>query len=108
MAQSLIGRPKVLLLDEPTSALDLRHQLIVMNLAQDYTRKTGAITLFVAHDLTLTSRYGDRILLLQGEGAGFDSQEVLRPEPLEEVYQVGVSLQATQMGFLSVIPTKPL
>ena len=71
MAQSLIGRPKVLLLDEPTSALDLRHQLIVMNLAQDYTRKTGAITLFVAHDLTLTSRYGDRILLLQGEGAGF-------------------------------------
>ena len=110
MAQSLIGRPKVLLLDEPTSALDLRHQLIVMNLAQDYTRRTGAITLFVAHDLTLTSRYGDRILLLQGgKVRAFDSpQEVLRPEPLEEVYQVGVSLQATQMGFLSVIPTKPL
>ena len=110
MAQSLIGRPKVLLLDEPTSALDLRHQLIVMNLAQDYTRKTGAITLFVAHDLTLTSRYGDRILLLQGgKVRAFESpQEVLRPEPLEEVYQVGVSLQATQMGFLSVIPTKPL
>ena len=101
MAQSLIGRPKVLLLDEPTSALDL---------AQDYTRRTGAITLFVAHDLTLTSRYGDRILLLQGgKVRAFDSpQEVLRPEPLEEVYQVGVSLQATQMGFLSVIPTKPL
>ena len=59
---------------------------------------------------TLTSRYGDRILLLQGgKVRAFDSpQEVLQPEPLEEVYQVGVSLQATQMGFLSVIPTKPL
>lgn len=110
MAQSLIGRPKVLLLDEPTSALDLRHQLIVMDLAQKYTRETGAVTLFVAHDLTLSSRYGDRILLLQGGRvrAFAVPQEVLKPQPLEEVYQVGVSLETTQMGFLSVIPTRPL
>ncbi len=110
MAQSLIGRPKVLLLDEPTSALDLRHQLIVMDLAQAYTRRTGAITLFVAHDLTLTSRYGDRILLLSGgKIKALDvPQKVLCPDLLEEAYQVGVSLQDTPMGFLSVIPTKPL
>jgi len=51
MAQSLISKPKVLLLDEPTSALDIRHQLIVMNLAQKYTRETGAATIFIVHDL---------------------------------------------------------
>ena len=53
MAQAFVSRPKVLLLDEPTSALDLRHQLVVMDLARKYTQETGAITLFVVHDLML-------------------------------------------------------
>lgn len=64
MAQALVSRPRVLLLDEPTSALDLRHQLEVMEIAQRYTRQTGAITLVVLHDLALAARYSDQIFLL--------------------------------------------
>lgn len=110
MAQSLISRPKVLLLDEPTSALDLRHQLIVMNLAQQYTQTTGAVTIFVVHDLMLASRYGTNLLLLhQGKIKAFGKvEQVLQPELLESVYNVEISVERTKNGFLNAIPIKPL
>lgn len=110
MAQSLISRPRVLLLDEPTSALDLRHQLIVMNLAQKYTQDTGAVTIFVIHDLMLASRYGTNLLLLhKGRIKAFDkAEQVLQPELLEAVYHVEISVEHTKNGFLNAIPVKPL
>ncbi len=101
MAQSMISKPKVLLLDEPTSALDLRHQLIVMNLAQKYTKETGAVTIFVVHDLMLASRYGANLLLLNdGKIKVFDTAEkVLKPEMLESVYGVKISVERTKTDF---------
>lgn len=110
MAQSMISKPKVLLLDEPTSALDLRHQLIVMNLAQKYTKETGAVTIFVVHDLMLASRYGANLLLLNdGKIKAFDTAEkVLKPEMLESVYGVKISVERTKNGFLSAVPIEPI
>lgn len=110
MAQSMISKPKVLLLDEPTSALDLRHQLIVMNLAQKYTKETGAVTIFVVHDLMLASRYGANLLLLNdGKIKVFDTAEkVLKPEMLESVYGVKISVERTKNGFLSAVPIEPI
>ncbi len=110
MAQSLISKPKVLLLDEPTSALDLRHQLIVMNLAQKYTRENDAVTIFVVHDLMLASRYGEKLLLLhEGRVKAFGAAEtVLKPELLESVYHVEISVERTKHRFLNVIPVKPI
>lgn len=110
MAQSLISKPKVLLLDEPTSALDLRHQLIVMDIAQKYTRETGAVTIFVVHDLMLASRYGERLLLLQkGKVRAYGkAQDVLKEELIEEIYKVEVSVEETKNGFLNVVPIRPI
>ncbi|MBN2984206.1 MULTISPECIES: ABC transporter ATP-binding protein [Cohnella] len=110
MAQSFVSRPRVLLLDEPTSALDLRHQLIVMDLAKEYTRKTGAITIFVVHDLMLASRYSDRMLLLdEARVKAHDTPEnVLVPEVLQSVYNVKVSVEKTSLGYLNVVPVAPL
>lgn len=110
MAQSLISKPKVLLLDEPTSALDLRHQLIVMDLAQKYTRETGAVTIFVVHDLMLAARYAGNLMLINNGGINaFDRAEnVLRPELLEKVYGVEISVEKTKNGFLSAIPIRPI
>jgi len=110
MAQSLISKPKVLLLDEPTSALDLRHQLIVMDIAQKYTRETGAVTIFVVHDLMLASRYGERLLLLQkGKVRAYGkARDVLKEELIEEIYKVEVSVEETKNGFLNVVPIRPI
>jgi len=41
MAQTLVSKPKILLLDEPTSALDIRHQLQVLDLAREYTTENN-------------------------------------------------------------------
>lgn len=110
MAQSMISRPKVLLLDEPTSALDLRHQLIVMNLAQEYTKKWDVVTIFVVHDMTLASRYGEQILVLhQGKVHSFGNVEsVLTPELIAEVYGVKARVSTTEEGFKTVLPVTPL
>lgn len=110
MAQSLISKPKVLLLDEPTSALDLRHQLIVMDIAKKYTEENDAVTIFVVHDLMLAARYGQKLMMLHHGGVkAYDTAEnVLKSELLEEIYKVETSVERTKCGFLNVVPIKPI
>jgi iron complex transport system ATP-binding protein len=108
MAQALISNPKVLLLDEPTSALDLKHQLQVLDIAQEYTKKTGALTFLVIHDLSLVARYSDCILLLnRGEIAGNGTpDEILETNLLEKVYQVEVDISKSNEGYITVTPVR--
>lgn len=106
MAQALISNPKILLLDEPTSALDLKHQLQVMEIAKDYTKKTGAITILVLHDIALATRYSDQLLLLH-EGYSLKQgniQDVLQPEILEKVYEVRLDVSKSEKGYITITP----
>lgn len=110
LAQSFIARPKVLMLDEPTSALDMKHQLVVMDKVKEYTEKTGAITIFVVHDLILAARYSNYMLLLNENKIMKQGtpREVLLPKLLEEVYGVSVHVEENAIGQFSVIPQSPL
>ena len=106
MAQSIVSKPKVLLLDEPTSALDLRHQIEVLDIAKNYCAENGAIALVVMHDLSLVSRYSDTVLLLDGgivlrHGS---PGEVMQKELLEKVYGVEVEVSTTKTGYKTVTP----
>ena len=109
MAQSLIGKPKVLLLDEPTSALDLRHQLIVMGLAKKYTKEQDVVTIFVVHDLMLASRYGEDLLVLHdGSVYAYDKAEkILTPELIAKVYVVDSRVIDLPEGYQIVLPLAP-
>ncbi|MCF4165857.1 heme ABC transporter ATP-binding protein [Zavarzinia compransoris] len=58
-------RARYLLLDEPTASLDPAHQLAVMTLARDLSRR-GLGVLAVLHDLGLAASVCDRLVVMAG------------------------------------------
>ncbi len=106
IARALAQEPEVLLLDEPTSSLDLRHQLEVLDLVKEET-DDGISVVMAMHDLNLTLRYSEKIVMLNG-GRIFAAggEEVLTPENIESVY--GVKVDITQeSGRPMIIPERP-
>ncbi len=110
IAKALAQGCRHLLLDEPTNHLDIRYQHEVLSLI----RSIGTTSVVVLHDLNLASRYCDRLVLLQKGRvvATGTCDEVLRPEVLEPVYEIGVRCiddhDGRQLLFrpLSAVPTK--
>lgn len=110
LAQAFVSEPRLLLLDEPTSALDIRHQLVVMQTVSNYCKKTGAIALFVLHDLMLAARYSDYVLLLnQGGVYGFDKPEsLINSQTIDPLYRIESIIESNSRGFTTLTPVKPL
>ncbi len=63
LARALATQAPVLLADEPTAALDPRHQLTVMAMLHHAAHAGGAV-LAIMHDLTLASRFADRVVVM--------------------------------------------
>jgi len=78
-----------LLADEPTSAMDPKHQLETMHALQELAYRGVGIAL-VAHDLSLSTQFADRAIVLDREG-GVHSQgavgDVLTPFILSKVFE---------------------
>jgi iron complex transport system ATP-binding protein len=93
IALALAQQPKVLLLDEPTSFLDIQHQLEVMHLLRRLNRE-GMTVVAVLHDLVLAGRFADRVIALRQGRVAFDGPplQVLRPEPLQHVFSVPMTV----------------
>jgi iron complex transport system ATP-binding protein len=81
------GKPRWLLLDEPVSALDIGHQLVVMQIAQDFARAGGGV-IAVMHDLNLTAMFANHVTLLhQGQvKASGSPQAVFSDDNLSDCY----------------------
>lgn len=85
---------QTLLLDEPTSMLDPLHQHTTLQATRTFA-EGGAAVMVILHDLNLAARYCDQLLLLdQGRACLLGSPaEVLRAEPLREVFGLEVLIQ---------------
>jgi zinc transport system ATP-binding protein len=84
---ALLGRPTVLLFDEPTAGVDEPGEVRLYEMIHALQQERGMTLLLISHELSLVSRYADRVLCLGHEPPWQGPpEEVLTPEILAEVY----------------------
>jgi iron complex transport system ATP-binding protein len=90
LARGIVRMPPMVILDEPTSNLDVRHQLEVTRILSELPRQKNMIIVMISHDINITAKYADRIIMLNGGTiyAVGTPQEVLTKENLRKVYGV--------------------
>jgi zinc/manganese transport system ATP-binding protein len=87
LAQTLIGRPRLLLLDEPLISLDPHHQRVVVELAKSLQAELGIAVLFSAHELNPLLGALDRVLYLgSGHAALGTVDDVITGPVLSRLY----------------------
>ena len=64
IAMALLFTPDLVIMDEPTSALDVVAQRSLLRQIKDLQDRLGFATIFVTHDISLASRYSDRVLVM--------------------------------------------
>jgi iron complex transport system ATP-binding protein len=125
IAMALAQKTRFILLDEPTAHLDFRHQLQLLDLLKQL-RSIGLGILIVLHDLSLTARLADTVVLLgkpkttNTQAPPNDTQpsivarsgdpaEVFDSETLRQVYDVDVAIfKDAATGMVSYMPAKPV
>ncbi len=104
-AQTLTREPSVLLLDEPTNSLDLQHELEILEIVTKITKEKGIATLITLHDLSLSARFADKLIVLK-EGkivAKGKPENVLTETLIRDVYCVNAKILKEE-GFIQVLP----
>ena len=64
IAMALLYTPQLVIMDEPTSALDVVAQRSLMSKIKELQRSLGFAVVFVTHDMSVVSRYSDRVLVM--------------------------------------------
>ena len=109
IAQTLVSRPKVVLMDEPTSALDLNRQYEVLESLRRYADETGAVMVLARHDLnqvlrccTATMALGDGKTLACGP-----TLDVLTPNLIRRLYGIESRVERCSRGCPMMIVDGP-
>lgn len=91
ITKGLAQTTRLLILDEPTSNLDPRHQLHVTETLRDIAHEVGMTILMVSHDLNLSARFADKVIVMAKPGVIHTvgaPQEVFTEETISMVYGV--------------------
>ncbi len=104
LARVFAGEPQMILADEPIAALDPYHQLQIMELLQAHARNGGAV-MAALHDLSLASRFCQRLILLHHGRVVADGEPVavLTPPNLQDVYGITAYVDCRDDGVI-IIP----
>jgi iron complex transport system ATP-binding protein len=82
------GQTGYLLMDEPTAHLDLKHQIVALEAARDFTVRGGA-ALCILHDLRLAHDFGDEIVLMKrGQIAARGTPDILKPAAIASIFDI--------------------
>lgn len=101
IAQTLVTRPRVVLMDEPTSALDLCRQYEVLEYLRSYAAQTGSVVMLALHDLnqviracTMTVAVADGRIVAAGP-----TLETLGPQMIRRLYGIEVRIETCSRGW---------
>ena len=100
IARGLVQDTKMIILDEPTANLDVRYQVYVTELLKELATRAGIIVLMISHDLNITSRYADEVIVMANPGVIHSMgrpEDVINAEMIKEVY--GVDCEMILDGF---------
>jgi peptide/nickel transport system ATP-binding protein len=83
IAMALLYTPQLVVMDEPTSALDVVAQQSLMSKIKELQRSLGFAIIFVTHDMSVVSRYSDRVIVMYGGQIAEESRtETIFERPL--------------------------
>lgn len=109
IAQTLVARPRVVLMDEPTSALDLSRQYEILEALRRYAEDTGAVMILALHDLNqvmncckTTMAMADGRILQTGP-----TLEVLTPDLIRTLYGIDSRIERCSRGSPMMIVDGP-
>jgi iron complex transport system ATP-binding protein len=79
-----------ILLDEPTSALDLAHQIDVLRVLHDLSRKRRLGVIAILHDINMAARFCDELIALHSGHvrAKGTPDEIMHGHVLERIYGI--------------------
>lgn len=107
IAQTLVRKPKIILMDEPTNSLDLQKQLEVCETVRTVIKGYGITFIMVLHDLGLAAHFADEIFIFSGRGGLYAHGKpagVIRADMLREVYGVEADVLLDRDGIPIVAP----
>jgi iron complex transport system ATP-binding protein len=91
VAQTIVRKPKLILMDEPMNSLDLKKQMELSQLLKNFSKEKEINLLIVLHDLNLAARYADYCAVITNFGELYNSgpiNDVYTSDMLEDVYGV--------------------
>lgn len=88
------------LLDEPLNSLDIRHSVQMMRRLRSLVTDLGKTVAVVLHDINFAAAHADWIIAMRdgkviAEG---EPDQIIRPDVLQEVYEVEVEVLAATSG----------
>jgi len=106
MLAAVLSKPaRLVLLDEPIIHLDLKFQVEAISMVRRAAETRGIGVIVATHNLTIASMLADKLALMSnGRIVAFGSPgSILRPELLEPIYGVDVSIAELE-GARIIIP----